>query len=63
MPVKTIKNIEYTLLGYEMVMEIILGEFEEDKNIIYNIWKDNEIIAVLIPYTEDSDDSGESQGT
>lgn len=63
MPDKKIKNIEYTLLGYEMVMDIILGEFEEDKNVIYNIWQDNQIVAVLIPYIEESDECGESQGT
>ncbi len=44
------KHIEHTLIPFGKVLEKILDEIEENENIVYNIWKDNKIIAKLISY-------------
>ena len=48
-----IKHVEFSLLSVDNVLETIIDELESDKNIVYKIWKDNKIVAVLVPYTEE----------
>ena len=44
------KNVEWSLMKVGKVVKKMLKEIDKDENVVYNIWKDNKIVAVMISY-------------
>jgi len=44
------KHIECSLLSANGVLGQILDDIIKDKNVVYNVWKDNKIVAKIIAY-------------
>lgn len=45
-----IKHIDWKFLKIKKVLKVILDDLEEHDDCVYIIWKNNEVIAKMIPY-------------
>jgi len=47
-----IKHIEWKFLKVKKVIKTILKDLEEHDDCVYMVWKNNRIVAKMVPYRE-----------